>query len=200
MPPLDLINKLQRAQIKRDALAILEDPDLSVPIIYRRFVNSAYDPGQGITVTNWVDVAFRAYRGDIPLREIAYSNNLLSIGDQVLLFDGDELGGNLSTNDRILILASDSGEVVLLKDSPLVEGRDASFQSKGVQEGDFFKLDEFLIPVASIQSEKQLTLSSNWSSFDRPGTAYEIYKLHSVVFWQQDPLTHIIRVTVRRLA
>lgn len=198
--PLDILTPKQLDVFKADVKSLLEDPEITSDFIYRRLISSVYDPAVGQSVVTFNDVPLKGARGNHSIRDIAGSGGLLAIGDQMMVFDGSLVGGDLSTRDKLLITVTSAGAVNVVQGQSVVEAYDTVFMTDGVMPGDFLKLeDETMVQIASVGSEEQLTLNANWSVDSRVEAPYQILRLYSIVMWMRDPITKALRVSYRRV-
>jgi hypothetical protein len=176
-------------------------PTLPITFIYRKLLTQTVDVSSGVVSTTWDNKRINGYGGHIAIHDMELNKDKLEIGDQFILFDVSQIDSPPKDDDRVLLFVTYKGTVSLDNGSAVIQGLDTEFLKEGVQGGDVLidcDITGNVVEIASVQSDTQLTLRSNWTGSDIPYAKYEIFRSHNIIDSKIDPILALTRLGLRR--
>jgi len=155
----------------------------------------------GAVTTTWEDTRISGYGGIQAMYGRGLNQDVVSIGDQCVMFDPTYLSAPPKDQDRVLLHVTINGTVNLDNGSAVVIGTDTEFVKDGVQGGDVLidcDVSNSSLPIASVQSNTQLTLASPWTGTDTPYLRYEIFRVYVIADRKIDAMGALMRLGLRR--
>jgi hypothetical protein len=179
--------------------AILHGVSATRPVsfMYRRLLTQSMNVSSGVTTTTWEDTRISGFGGV----QVMYARDATAVGDPCVMFDPTVLSSPPKDQDRVLLYVTVQGYLSLVSGSASVTGTDTEFEKHGVQGGDVLidcDITNSKLPIASVQSNTQLTLSSNWTGATTPYVKYEIFRSHVIIDRKIDPMGALIRLGLKR--
>ena len=190
--------------------------DLITAVIYIEFDESLgpapkiwiptdFSPETGIKTETWTRDKVYAIRGEFSIKELAFWQGAIELGDAVFLINKadylDDLGTDLDKDDQILEFRYETGRVAVTNSSTSVTGTGTTWTTNAGK-GDFFKLkheDDYYEIASNPTSDTALTLSSNYSNVTKTSQPYEIYSRWLIINVMKDILNSFRKVHCRRL-
>lgn len=102
LPRVDFLSGEELAQIADDILGVFADPQLTVSVTYRSFQSRTFTPSTGETTATYTDTVLRAFRQNVPTREIAASQGLYQQGDLRFMIARASLAQTPDKEDRLV--------------------------------------------------------------------------------------------------
>ena len=115
----DWVNPLELETVKADALAMVNDPQLGRPAVFKSQVQgTTFNPATGAYTSTYTETSLNVLRGELSIAEVKNSAGLYQPGDVRFTIAQQSLTQDPGREDR-LVLDGETFEVLTSREDPL---------------------------------------------------------------------------------